>query len=199
MFDSGTIRHLESRDVGPGWHCLEVEGGGGSIASWLSDRVGATGHVVVTDIDTRFLESLKIPNLEVRRHNIVSDSLPETTFDLVHARLVLVHIQDKERVLEKLIAALKPGGWLVSDEFDSHSAPSDPAVSPGEVLLKTHVAMARLMADRGFERRFGRLLFGRFRAHGLVSVGRRHDCSWCGVDLQVRHSCAQTISSSAKP
>lgn len=44
-------------------------------------------------------------------------------------------------------------------------------VSPYETLLKTHVAMARLMTDRGFERRYGRLLFGRFRAHGLVSVG----------------------------
>jgi SAM-dependent methyltransferase len=171
MFDSGTIRHLESRDVGPGRRCLEVGGGGGSIASWLSHRVGATGHVVVTDIDTRFLESLKLPNLEVWRHNIVSDPLPETAFDLVHARLVLVHIQDKEKVLAKLIAALKPGGWLVSEEFDSDSAPPDPAVSPSEVLLKTHVAMARLMADRGFQRRYGRLLFGRFRANGLVSVG----------------------------
>ena len=110
MFDSGTIRHFESRDVGPGWHCLEVGGGGGSIASWLSHCVGATGHVVVTDIDTRFLESLKLPNLEVWRHNIVSDPLPETAFDLVHVRLVLVHIQDKEKVLEKLVAALKPGG-----------------------------------------------------------------------------------------
>jgi ubiquinone/menaquinone biosynthesis C-methylase UbiE len=131
MFDSGTIRHFESRNVGPGWRCLEVGGGGGSIASWLNHRVAATGRVVVTDIDTRFLESLKLPNLEVWRHNIVSDPLPETAFDLVHARLVLVHIQDTEKVLEKLIAALKPGGWLVSEEFDGDSAPPDPAVSPG--------------------------------------------------------------------
>jgi len=171
MFDLGTIRHLESLGVGPGWRCLEVGGGAGSIASWLSDRVGPTGQVVVTDIDTRFLEPLKLPNLEIWRHNIVGDSLPEATFDLVHSRLVLVHLPDKENAIKKMIAALKPGGWLVDEEFDSHSMPPDPTASPGEVLLKTHVAMARLMADRGFERRYGRLLFGKFRAHGLVSVG----------------------------
>jgi SAM-dependent methyltransferase len=171
MFDPGTIRHLEERGVAPGWSCWEVGGGGGSIAAWLARRVGATGRVLVTDLDPRFLETLNAPNLEVRRHNIVTDPLPEGTFDLIHARLVLVHIPQWEKVLDRLISTLKSGGWLLDEEFDSHSVPPDSAVSPGEVLLKTHVAMARLMADRGFERRYGRLLFGRLRAHGLVSVG----------------------------
>src|SRR3982074_3736297 len=71
MFDIGTIQHLEQRGVAPGWHCWEVGGGGGSIASWLSRRVGPDGRVLVTDIDPRFLETLKVPNLEVRRHNVV--------------------------------------------------------------------------------------------------------------------------------
>jgi SAM-dependent methyltransferase len=171
MFDSGTIRHLEERGVAPGWNCWEVGGGGGSVATWLARRVGATGRVLVTDIDTRFLERLKVPNLAVRRHNIVTDPLPERAFDLIHARLVLVHIRQWEKVLHHLISALKPGGWLLDEEFDSHSVPPDPAVSPGEVLLKTHVAMGRLMADRGFDRRYGRLLFARLRAQGLVGVG----------------------------
>jgi hypothetical protein len=39
-----------------------------------------------------------------------------------------------------------------------------------EVPLKTHVAMARLMDSRGIDRRYGRLLFGRLCAQGLVSV-----------------------------
>jgi hypothetical protein len=64
-----------------------------------------------------------------------------------------------------------PVGWLIDEEFDSLSLPPDPAVSPGEILLKTHVAMGRLMVDRGFERRCGRLLFKRLRERGLVSTG----------------------------
>ena len=171
VLDPGTVRHLEDRGVGRGWHCLEVGGGGGSIATWLADRVGPTGHVLVTDIDPRFLESLKLPNLEVQRHNIATDSLPEAAFDLVHSRLVLMHLPEREKALASMIAALKPGGWLIGEEFDSCSMPSDTAVSPGEVLLKTHVAMTRFVENRGVDRRFGRLLFGRLRAHGLLEVG----------------------------
>jgi SAM-dependent methyltransferase len=132
MFDATTQRHLLGRGVGPGWHCLEVGGGGGSIASWLANRVLPDGRVVATDLDTRFLETLSIPNLEVRRHDIVTDPLPESTFDLIHVRLVLVHLSQWESVLERLVAALKPGGWLVDEEFDSDSLPPDPVTSPGE-------------------------------------------------------------------
>lgn len=171
IFDPGTIRHLCERGVKKGWHCLEVGGGGGSVAGWLSERVGASGRVLVTDIDTRFLETLKLPNLEVRRHNIVTDPLPEGVFDLVHARLVLLHLPEREKVQQRLVAALKPGGWFVDEEFDSLSMRPDPAVSPGEVLLKTHSVVARLLTEREVDVRFGRKVFERLRANGLVEVG----------------------------
>ncbi|MDQ6907521.1 MAG: SAM-dependent methyltransferase, partial [Chloroflexota bacterium] len=58
LYDPRTIRFLEATGVGSGWHCLEVGGGSGSIATWLADRVGDTGHVLVTDIDPRFLVTL---------------------------------------------------------------------------------------------------------------------------------------------
>lgn len=67
-------------------------GGAGSIASRLCEQVGVEGAVLVTDIDTRFLDTLSLPNVEVRRHNIVADPMPEGAFDLVHARLVLSHL-----------------------------------------------------------------------------------------------------------
>src|SRR3974390_2892374 len=73
LFDAGTIQLLHERGVGAGWHCLEVGGGRGSIAAWLSERVGPTGRVIATDVNTRFLDTLQRPNLEVRRHNIVAD------------------------------------------------------------------------------------------------------------------------------
>ena len=171
LFDSGTIRHLEACGVGRGWHCLEVGGGSGSIASWLADRVGPTGRVLATDIDPRFLESLDIPNLEVRRHDIATDPLPEAAFDLVHARLVLMHLPGRETALARMISALKPGGWLVDEEYDSSSMPPDPAVSPAEVLLQTQVALMRVLEDGGVDRRYGRQLCGRLRAHGLINVG----------------------------
>ena len=161
IFDSGSIRHLGERGVDRGWHCLEIGGGNGSIASWLSRRVGPTGSVLVTDIDTRFLETVKLPNCEIRHHNIVTDSLPEGAFDLVHGRLVLLHLPERDKALRRMITALKPGGWLVDEEFDSASLLADPAVNPAEVLPKIQLAMMRLVEDHGAERGYGRLLPGR--------------------------------------
>jgi len=170
-FDAGSRRHLLDRGVAPGWSCLEVGGGSGSIARWLSECVGEAGRVLVTDIDTHFLDALDLPNLEVLRHDITRDPLPDGAFDLVHTRMVLIHLPERDGVLRQLVAALKPGGWLLCEEFDAASSPPDPVVSPGEVLLKTHTAMGRLNDARGIDRRYGRLLFGRFRALGLVSLG----------------------------
>lgn len=74
--DPGTIERLNEIGVGEGWHCLEVGGGGGSIAEWLCKCVGPTGRVVATDINTRFLDALDYPNLEVLEHNVVADKFP---------------------------------------------------------------------------------------------------------------------------
>jgi ubiquinone/menaquinone biosynthesis C-methylase UbiE len=171
MYDPGTIRHLEQVGVTSGWRCLEVGGGGGSIAAWLASRVGPAGHVLVTDINPRFLESLQAANLEVRHHDIVNDPLPESAFDLIHSRLVLLHLPEREKVLDRLVAALKPGGWLVDEEFDVSSIQPNDTANPGEVLLKVLTATPQVMQDHGADdRTFGRRLFSRLRAHGLVDV-----------------------------
>ena len=111
QLDPGTMRHLQALGVGEGWHCLEVGGGGGSIAEWLCRRVGPAGRVVATDINTRFLEALDFRNLVVRVHNIVEDELEQGAFDLVHARTVLMHLRQRPTALERMVSALKPGGW----------------------------------------------------------------------------------------
>ena len=171
LFDAGTRHHVEERGITAGWHCLEVGGGGGSIAAWLSDRVGPTGRVLVTDINTRFLETFDRPNLEVRKHNIVTDPLPEAAFDLVHARLVLMHLPQRDAVLARLVRALKPGGWLIDEEFDVLSLRTDPDVNPSEAVLNTTFALNRVLTERGVDLRFGRLLYGRLRAIGLAEIG----------------------------
>jgi SAM-dependent methyltransferase len=171
IYDRGTVRHLEDLGVGSGWHCLEIGGGSGTIAKWLADRVGSTGHVLTTDLDTRFLEPLKGPNLEVCRHNIATDRLPEAAFDLIHTRLVLMHVPERDAALTQMISSLKPGGWLLMEEYDSCSMLPDPVANPAETVLETHLAMLRLLEDNGVNRRYGRLLPGLLRARGLSSIG----------------------------
>ncbi len=110
ILDPLTIDHLQATGVGAGWRCLEVGGGLGSIAAWLCDRVGASGGVVATDIDTRFLQSLNRPNAEIHTHNIVTDELAQASFDLIHLRAVLEHLPQREAAFRQMIGALKPGG-----------------------------------------------------------------------------------------
>ncbi|MGH8990621.1 MAG: class I SAM-dependent methyltransferase, partial [Acidimicrobiia bacterium] len=110
VFDPGTEEHLGRIPLPLGAQCLEVGAGAGSIARWLCDRVGPDGRVVATDLDTGFLEQLTEKNLEVRRHDIVSDGLEEEAFDLIHSRLVLDHLPALQAVVKRMAAALRPGG-----------------------------------------------------------------------------------------
>lgn len=171
MFDGPTQRALERVGVSSGWHCLEVGGGGGSVARWLAARVGATGRVLCTDINTRIIEShpAGIPNLEVKVHDIAGDPLPARSFDLVHARLVLIHVIERERALVRMVEALKPGGWLVIEDFDSASMRPDAAINRFETPLPTSEAV-RAYLTRNQDGYFGRRLHGRFRELGLKDV-----------------------------
>ena len=60
-----------------------------------------------------------MPNLDVIQHDIVRDRLPVLAYDLIHCRLVITHLSDPMAVIDKLIRALRPGGWLVLEEFDT--------------------------------------------------------------------------------
>jgi SAM-dependent methyltransferase len=170
IFDPGTIRHLTDIGVGRGWRCLEVGAGGGSIATWLCDRVGGNGKVLATDIDTRFLETLNRSNLDVSRHDVASDPLPQAAFDLVHFRLVLGHLPNRDEVLGRLVTALRPGGWILAEEFDSWSLRPDPAINGGETSLKSFAAMQGVLARHQFDGYYGRRLVDRLRAHGLAEI-----------------------------
>jgi SAM-dependent methyltransferase len=115
--DANTVGHLTRTGIGPGWHCLEVGAGAGSIARWMAGEVGPSGRVVASDLNPRFLDDVP-PNVEVRRHDITKDDLEPDAYDLVHFRLLLMHLPDPGAALDRMIAALKPGGWLIAEEAD---------------------------------------------------------------------------------
>jgi len=116
--DPMTRRRMTTLGVSEGWRCLEVGGGGGSVARWLCAQVGATGHVTATDIDIRFLEQIHEPNLQARQHDITAEDLPIAQYDLVHTRWLLHHLPHPESAIERMVAALRPGGWLLLEEVD---------------------------------------------------------------------------------
>lgn len=153
--DPGTIRHFSSIGVAPGWHALEVGAGAGSIATWLADRVGPDGSVLATDLDTKFLDGLDRANLEVRKHDVLNDELPADTFDVAHARLLLMHLPDRERALERIIAAVKPGGWIFIEDFEMLTWID---VTPAPAMARIRDVMTKLLQMAGADPHFGRHL-----------------------------------------
>jgi SAM-dependent methyltransferase len=121
-YDPFSIERLAGTGVTDGWHCLEVGAGAGSIATWLARRVAPSGSVLATDLDPADVPAAQ--GLAVRRHDITTDPLPAATFDLIHARLVLMLLPQRHAVLGRLVRALKPGGWLQLDEFDITYGPA---------------------------------------------------------------------------
>lgn len=170
--DPGTIQHLEARGTGTGWHCLEVGAGGGSITEWLCQQVGEHGRVVATDINTRFVEGLEHPALDVMQHNIAAEELPDDAFDLVHTRAVLGHLPEREQALGQLVTAVKPGGWLVVEEFDFRSAAPDDNSPHGsaELYRKAVQAHNAALAKRGVDVFYGSRLLSDLREQGLSDV-----------------------------
>jgi ubiquinone/menaquinone biosynthesis C-methylase UbiE len=118
LADPATTRHLAALGVSTGWRCLEVGAGAGSIARWLSERVGPSGRVLATDIDPRFLGGLTLSNVEVRAHDVTKDELGADVFDLVHCRTLLCHVGGPDAVLRSMKAALVRGGCILAEEPD---------------------------------------------------------------------------------
>ncbi|ARP69696.1 SAM-dependent methyltransferase [Streptomyces pluripotens] len=173
LFDPTTFRHLEGLGVGPGWRCWEVGAGGTSVVSWLAKKVGPTGKVVATDIDTTLLTSVARPPVEVRSHDVGAEEPPGEGFDLVHARLVLVHVPDRERALRSVIQALRPGGRLLVEDADPAL---QPLLCPDEhgpeqrLANRLRQGFRALLADRGADLSYGRKLPRLLREAGLQGV-----------------------------
>jgi protein-L-isoaspartate O-methyltransferase len=172
LFDASTFRHLTAVGLAPGWRVWEVGAGGPSVASWLAGRVGPDGRVLATDIDTRWLDGT--PGVEVVQHDVGTEPAPDGPFDLVHARLLLVHVPNRDAALARMAAALRPGGWLVVEEADPALQPllcledADPAEERANRLKS---GFRRLLAERGVDLAYGRTLPRRLRENGMVDVG----------------------------
>lgn len=170
--DPVTVEYLEKLGVAPGWHCLEIAAGGGSIARWLCERTGASGRVVATDVEVSFLRELDLPRLEIRRHDVMSDDLEARAFDLVHSRYLLSHIPGRETALEKMAAAVKPSGWILVEEPDVVADRADPTAPAALRDLYDRVVgtIYRFARDHQVDPSYGASIYGRLHALGFEAL-----------------------------
>ncbi|WP_241483258.1 class I SAM-dependent methyltransferase [Nocardiopsis halophila] len=190
LTDPATFRYLEQIGVGQGWHCAEVGAGAGSVARWLSSRVGQFGTVLALDTETSHMEGLSAPNLEIRRQDITRTPLEKGAYDLVHAKILLMHLEERERVLGEFVAALKPGGYLLVEEADIRSIQrTDP---PSPLLTRAASALETFFYFGGADPGYGMKLLPAVRRTGLKVLGT--DCQLTAV--QAGTPAVQTVSMS---
>ena len=164
LWDPGSQALLDELGIGPGWRCLEVGAGGGSLVQWMASRGAA---VTAIDIDIRFIEPLAGEAIEVRRVDIRTDELPRNAFDLVHARLVLEHLPDRRQIIDKLAAALTAGGWLVIEDYDWTGLSVEDADPQFDRVSE---AVITFMQQAGFDPRYGQRVVADLAAAGLADV-----------------------------
>jgi ubiquinone/menaquinone biosynthesis C-methylase UbiE len=196
-YDPVTRAHLAATGLGPGWNCLEVGGGGGSVAAWLADQVAPDGAVTATDIAPDRLAGAPLPaNLRVLRHDIVHDPLPEGAYDLVHARLVLLHLPERVDVLARLVRSLRPGGRLVLEDFDCRWTPvlAAPGPAAADLFHLVHNAFLDLLAHAGADLRWGSRTYQALRDANLCEVtATTYSQVWPGAGPAIALHRANTV------
>ncbi|MEW1688332.1 class I SAM-dependent methyltransferase [Streptomyces sp. NPDC091265] len=117
-YDDITMARLRAVGAGPGWRCLDVGAGTGTVSRRLLDEAGVDS-VLAVDRDVRFLRERPLPGLDVLEADITAPDFVSGRFQLVHARFVLMHVPGRERLIAALAELVAPGGVLVlSDAVD---------------------------------------------------------------------------------
>ena len=171
--DAITIGHLERLAFVNGAaprRCLEMGAGGGSIARWLGERVAPGGTVVAADVDTHFLVGLP-PTVEVRQVDLTADALEPLHYDVVHCRLLLLHLAEPMAALQKLADSVAPGGVLLVEEWDYATTQAYQDDHPlSAVVNRVNEALFGLTLGMGINVWLGRDLPDMVEATGLHDV-----------------------------
>lgn len=159
--------------VGHAWRCWDVGTGEGSVARWLAARVGTNGHVVASDLKPQHVPIH--PRIEAIAHDLTSDPWPEPEFDLIHARLLLMHLADRDTLAPKLAARLRPGGALVLTDWFCGCATEPMVKSPvdaykAHIFQEYHDAVHKLSAQTGMDFDWAARAAGVLKAAGYEDV-----------------------------
>jgi SAM-dependent methyltransferase len=152
--------------VRPGWRCLELGCGNGSVSKALAERVAPEGHVVASDIDLTYIAELQAPCLEVRRIDVLHDVIEMGFYDFVVARALLHHLKSARAAVERMVAALKPGGVLLSIEPDMLPC----TVVEPSAMHAFWQAWLKWSADAGIDFFIGRKISAWFDSIGLKGI-----------------------------
>lgn len=206
LFDSFSLSRVTGMMSLRGARCLDVGAGGGGFACLLAGQVGADGRVLAAD-----REPISVPEhpcLSVMTHDFTTKQPFGTEWDLIHARLVLAHLPQRREILGRLVAALRPGGTLLVEDWDASGTDivlAAPSPEARELYQRFQLTLARIFEAAGTSRAWPRQLHSVFLDEGLADVGTvMHGQSWVGggpgctltrgVVDQLRHRLGETFT-----
>ncbi len=169
LTDPATFRYLTGVGVSEGWRCAEVGAGTGTVAIWLADQVGESGHVDAIDIDISFLRNLEHPRMTVVEQDVTKTPLEPGRYDLIHAKTLLQHVAERDRVLREFAEALRPGGYLVIEDADIRSIQRVEPPSP--LLTRAAAALETFFYFSGADPAYPMRLMPEVRKVGLEVLG----------------------------
>jgi SAM-dependent methyltransferase len=182
ILDGSTFARLSTLGDLTGRRCLEVGAGGGSVARWMADRVGPTGHVLATDLNPRHIPGH--PGYSTMRHDLVTDPVPDAPWDVIHARMVLIHIPERRDILIRLAGALAPGGALVIEDWATQFGSivlAAPTRADADLVDAYHDTMLSILPGRGNDPMWATQVHSLMLAAGLSGVDTHIDArSWRG-------------------
>jgi ubiquinone/menaquinone biosynthesis C-methylase UbiE len=165
---------LDRAKLGPACSAIDLGCGPWGILDLLSARVGPTGRVVGVDADpthvamaTEMAATRELGNVEVLAADARNTGLESSSFDVVHARTLLVNIPQPAEVVQEMVRLVKPGGWVLSFEPDCESSVCYPANAAYDRLVDM---FAPVFTRNGADWRIGRRVAELYRAAGLVDV-----------------------------
>jgi SAM-dependent methyltransferase len=129
LSENATRPMLEKIGLLSGMSCLDVGCGPGEAMRLMAEMVGETGTVVGVDIDgttgrsaaDRLSKDVRCNFQFIEQDLAGSHPLPEGQFDLVFARLVLIHLPNPIEMLRKMYAVTKPGGVILIQDYNGTS------------------------------------------------------------------------------
>jgi ubiquinone/menaquinone biosynthesis C-methylase UbiE len=165
---------LDRTSLGADGTAIDLGCGPCGILELLGGRVGPSGRVVGVDADsahvamaTDMVATRKLSNVEIVQADARNTGLSSSSFDVVHARTVLINLPEPAEVVQEMVRLAKPGGWVLSFEPDCESSICYPAHPAYERLVDM---FAPVFTRNGADWRIGRRVAELYRSSGLVDV-----------------------------
>jgi SAM-dependent methyltransferase len=166
---------LDWAGLRPGQAAADLGCGPSGILDLLASRVGPAGRVTGVEINPasvalarEFAAERGLANVVVIQGDARTSGLPPGSFDLVHARTLLVNITDPAGMVAEMVRLTAPGGWVVVLEPDVAASICYPPHPAMDRMLELFMSIHR---EDGTDPFVGRRLPGLLRAAGLTDVG----------------------------